>query len=62
MEDNDRFIKIEEVVNIVGLSQSRVYAMVKCGDFPKPVKLGKASRWPLSTIRHWMTARIRAAA
>lgn len=62
MEDNDRFIKIEEVVNIVGLSQSRVYAMVKCGDFPKPVKLGKASRWSLATVREWMAARVRAAA
>ncbi|CDN91993.1 MULTISPECIES: helix-turn-helix transcriptional regulator [Rhizobium/Agrobacterium group] len=62
MENNDRFIKIDEVESMIGLSQSRVYAMVKGGDFPKPVKLGKASRWSLSAIRKWMAAQIEAAA
>ena len=50
----DKFLKLPTVSNCTGTSKSTIYAGVAAGTFPKPVKVGRASRWRLSDINRWM--------
>jgi len=49
------------LLNFLGVSQavqfgrSRVYGMIKAGDFPKPIKVGKSSRWLKAEIDAWIS-------
>lgn len=53
-EIEDRFLKIREVIAICGKSRSSLYAAIKKGEFPAPVKVGgRASAWVQSEIRQW---------
>lgn len=62
MTENDRFINIKEVQTFIGLRHNMIYQMVKAGTFPRPIKLGTASRWSLRAVQEWMAAQIKAAA
>lgn len=46
----DKLLTLPEVRGIVGLSSSTLYRMIERGDFPRPVKIGRAARWPTSEI------------
>jgi len=35
-----RFLRVQEVVPMVGFSKSTLYARVRAGTFPKPIALG----------------------
>ncbi len=51
----ERLLRLEDVVNLVGLGKSTIYAHIASGAFPPPVKVGdRAVRWRLSTIEEWM--------
>ncbi|MGO4522988.1 helix-turn-helix transcriptional regulator [Dyella sp. 2RAF44] len=41
----DRGLTIEEVKERTGLGKTKIYAMIKAGEFPRPGKFGTASRW-----------------
>lgn len=62
MQNEDRFIRISEVQSMIGLKDSRIYQMIKEGRFPRPIKLGAASRWSLCAVKAWMDQQIEAAA
>ncbi len=47
---SDRLLKVCDVQEIMQLSRSAVYAGIRAGTLPKPIKLGKAARWKASTI------------
>lgn len=50
---------MRELRTAVGLSRSAIYDLVKAGQFPPPVKLGRqASAWPESEVSAWQRARI----
>jgi len=50
----DKFEKLPAVSDRTGASKSTIYAAIAAGTFPKPVKVGRASRWRLSEIIKWM--------
>lgn len=51
--------KLPAVMTATGLSRSTLYARVKAGDFPAPVKLGeRAVAWPVESVRAWIASRI----
>ena len=51
----DRLLRRREAEEITGLSRSTIYRMLKTGQFPQPVRVGrKAVRWKLSDIIAWM--------
>ncbi|WP_426056602.1 helix-turn-helix transcriptional regulator [Janthinobacterium sp. PSPC2-1] len=53
--NEERFIRLAEVLAICGKSRSSIYEGIKEGTFPAPVKLkGRSSAWLKSEIRHWM--------
>lgn len=55
-----RIIRIKETKQKTGLARSTIYAGVKQGSFPHPVKLGvRAVGWVESEIDAWIAARVK---
>ena len=53
--DPDSFIRISQVINLVGLKRSWIYQKIKEGKFPSPIKLGsRASVWKRSSVSAWI--------
>lgn len=53
-----RFINLPAVENKTALKKSSIYAKVKTGDFPAPIKLGVKTVWIESDIDSWMDGQI----
>ena len=52
-------LKIKDVCALVALSESAIYAAIKNGTFPKPVRLSVQSvGWVSSEIQQWINERI----
>ena len=59
--EEDRLIRLPEVVRLCGLSRSAVYAMIASEDFPAPVRIGaRRVGWRHSEIQRWIETRPRA--
>lgn len=55
--DDERFIRLAEVLATCGKSRSSIYEGVKEGTFPAPVKFqGCSSAWLKSEVLQWMQA------
>lgn len=54
----ERFIRLPEVMRRVGLARTAIYAGVKAGTFPAPIKNGAASAWLETEVTAWMAARV----
>ncbi|WP_018990997.1 helix-turn-helix transcriptional regulator [Aromatoleum toluclasticum] len=55
----DRVLRLPQVKTLTGRSRSAIYADVKAGAFPAPVKIGpKASGWLESEIEAWLAKRV----
>jgi len=50
----DRFIKIKEVLQRVGLSSTSLYNFIDQGRFPAQIKLGRTSVWSENAVNQWM--------
>ncbi|KPC32561.1 Uncharacterized protein ABJ99_4584 [Pseudomonas syringae pv. cilantro] len=56
------FIRLPEVIKLVGYKTSKIYEMAKTGEFPKQVKLGGRSvAWVKSEVVAWNRAQVEAA-
>jgi prophage regulatory protein len=53
---DDRLIPLREVMALLGYGRTSVYALIKAGTFPSPVKtgIGDSSRWPLGEVRQFI--------
>ena len=51
----ESLLRLPQVEAMVGLKKSKLYALVKQGQFPAPVRLGPRSvRWRGSAISAWI--------
>ena len=50
----DRLLKVSDVQAVLQLSRSAVYAAIRAGTLPKPIKIGKSARWKASQIADLM--------
>lgn len=50
----DRLLKFSQVAERVGFGRTAIYARIKRGEFPRPVKEGAASRWRESEVQAWI--------
>ena len=51
----DRFLRLPEVISIVGISKTQIYEKARHGQFPSPYRVGaNTSVWKLSEIQKWM--------
>lgn len=50
----ERLLPLPEVESRSGFKSSFIYQLIKEGKFPKPVKIGAASRWRESEVQQWI--------
>ncbi|EII7605287.1 AlpA family transcriptional regulator, partial [Escherichia coli] len=44
--------------SFTGMTDKWFYKLISEGHFPKPIKLGRSSRWYKSEVEQWMQQRI----
>ncbi|MFX7659663.1 AlpA family phage regulatory protein [Acinetobacter baumannii] len=55
-----QMLRLHELIKLIGLSRSSIYDRLNPRskrydpDFPKPIKLNRASRWLLSEVEEWI--------
>jgi prophage regulatory protein len=56
-----KLLKLDDVIELSGLSRSSVYSLAQQGKFPKPLKLSKrSSAWVEDELKEWIAERIKA--
>ncbi|MEG3084043.1 AlpA family transcriptional regulator [Sphingomonas sp. PB2P12] len=54
-DTTDRLLRLRDVMAVVGFSRSKIYKMIRAGEFPAPYKPGGASsRWSEAEIGEWV--------
>jgi prophage regulatory protein len=54
LEMDDRLLSLAEVKTIVGLGKSRIYTLMRDGEFPEAYKPGGwSTRWSELEVRAW---------
>lgn len=57
----EQFLPMSEVTKLVGFKKSWVQQKIAEGKFPRPIKFGRAARWPASTVQNWVDQQMRGA-
>lgn len=52
--DQNKFINAKEVAKLVGFNVDWIYKKIAKGEFPKPIKIGRSSRWLYTEIMQWI--------
>ncbi len=55
-----RLVTLACVLQRTSLGRTSVYQQIKAGTFPRPVKVGTASRWVETELDQWMQRLMRA--
>ncbi|MGN9449334.1 helix-turn-helix transcriptional regulator [Pluralibacter gergoviae] len=55
---SDKMIDMAFITEFTGLSDKWFYKLIQDGLFPKPIKLGRSSRWLKSEVEEWVNQRI----
>ncbi|MFP5594398.1 helix-turn-helix transcriptional regulator [Kluyvera sp. 142486] len=56
----DKLVDMTFITTLTGLTDKWFYKLIKDGAFPKPIKLGRSSRWLQSEVEKWLRERINA--
>lgn len=54
----DKFVDMAFITQLTGLTDKWFYKLIQLGEFPKPIKLGRSSRWLQSEVEAWLQQRI----
>lgn len=54
----DPLIDMTFITTYTGMTDKWFYKLIQDGEFPKPIKLGRSSRWYKSEVEIWMLQRI----
>jgi len=46
----------DEVANLLGISTRHLWSLNSSGRLPRPVRFGRAVRWPIDELRAWLAA------
>lgn len=55
---SDQMVDMKFITAFTGLTDKWFYRLIKEKKFPKPIKLGRASRWFKSEVEKWLEERI----
>ena len=55
---NDKLVDMVFITEFTGLSDKWFYKLISEGKFPKPIKLGRSSRWKESEVKSWLLEKI----
>ncbi|HBM3262965.1 MULTISPECIES: helix-turn-helix transcriptional regulator [Enterobacteriaceae] len=54
----DQFVNMAYITSLTGLTDKWFYKLIKDDVFPKPIKMGRSSRWLKSEVESWLQERI----
>ncbi|HFD0316962.1 AlpA family phage regulatory protein [Serratia marcescens] len=54
----DQFVDMAFITSLLQMTDKWIYKLIKDGIFPKPIKLGRSSRWSKSEVENWLQERI----
>ena len=61
MNSSTKILRLPAVLARIGIGKTAVYAAIRRGDFPKPVKLSaRAVGWRADEVDEWISGRSRA--
>lgn len=55
---NDQLVDMAFITTYTGMTDKWFYKLINEGKFPKPIKLGRSSRWKESEVEEWVQERI----
>lgn len=55
---SDHLVDMSFITNYTKMTDKWFYKLIQDGVFPKPIKLGRSSRWLKSEVEIWMQQRI----
>ncbi|HDS8777280.1 TPA: AlpA family transcriptional regulator [Klebsiella michiganensis] len=55
---DDQLVDMRFITKLTGLTDKWFYKLIKDGLFPRPIKLGRSSRWLKSEVENWLQERI----
>jgi len=55
-EKTDRLLPLPAVIYATGFSAPTIYRKIAAGEFPHPMKIGRASRWSENDVQNWIEA------
>ncbi|APS36957.1 MULTISPECIES: helix-turn-helix transcriptional regulator [Serratia] len=55
---NDQLVDMAFITTYTEMTDKWFYRLISEGQFPKPIKLGRSSRWLKSEVEAWMQQRI----
>jgi prophage regulatory protein len=50
----DRLLTRQTVIEMVGLATPTIYKKMTAGEFPRPIKIGRAARWSEQAVADWI--------
>lgn len=50
----DRLLTRQAVSAMIGFQTTALYGKIAAGDFPRPVKIGRCSRWSERAVAAWV--------
>ena len=54
MNNKERMLTITDIMKITTIKRTKLYDLIKNGDFPEPNTTSKRKIWTASKIRNWM--------
>jgi len=54
----DQLIDMTFITSYSGMTDKWFYKLIQQGRFPKPIKMGRSSRWLKSEVEEWLAKRI----
>ncbi|EFK2937985.1 AlpA family transcriptional regulator [Escherichia coli] len=54
----DQLIDMAFITSLLQMTDKWIYKLIKDGSFPKPIKLGRSSRWRKSEVESWLQERV----
>ncbi|BEO60051.1 Rha family transcriptional regulator [Serratia marcescens] len=55
---SDKMVDMVFITEFTGCSDKWFYKLIQDGLFPRPIKLGRSSRWLKSEVEEWVKKRI----
>ena len=49
------YLTAADLSRIFGICRSGIWALMRRGDFPLGVKIGRSRRWAVSEVKEWMS-------
>ncbi|WP_447870015.1 helix-turn-helix transcriptional regulator [Serratia fonticola] len=54
----EQFVDMAFITGLLQMTDKWIYKLIKDGAFPRPIKLGRSSRWLKSEVENWLQERI----